>query len=152
MPRSAQITSWRVLDAVVPVQAGGWLAGNDSSELRPCHRCRRESEALSRPHSIVAEVDSKFGMIPTPPEDSSALWFVNSPANHSFGDVIFWTDLVVMTRHASDYRPLLKRYANYAPRYDRRFARYSESTLNKALEVIPPGSETRALLDVACGT
>src|SRR5882672_12909588 len=50
-----------------------------------------------------------------------------------------------------NYRPLLKRYARYAPRYDRRFARYSAATLNKALEIIPSNGE-RSLLDVACGT
>lgn len=56
-----------------------------------------------------------------------------------------------MKRTAPNYSPLLKRYASYAPRYDRRFARYTQATLNKALEVIPMG-EARSLLDVACGT
>lgn len=54
-----------------------------------------------------------------------------------------------MTR--ADYRNLLKRYAHYAPRYDRRFAKYSNATLRQALEVIPE-SGAHAMLDVACGT
>ncbi len=50
-----------------------------------------------------------------------------------------------------DYRALLKRYARYAPRYDRWFARYSAVTLQHALNVIPLEG-AHALLDVACGT
>ena len=48
------------------------------------------------------------------------------------------------------YRNLLKRYERYAPSYDRRFARYSEGTLHKALELVP--DVDGQLLDVACGT
>lgn len=62
------------------------------------------------------------------------------------------------------YQPLLERYARYAPVYDRRFARYSMKTLQRALQSIPPhephpahnGSNQdgmqQSLLDVACGT
>ncbi len=48
------------------------------------------------------------------------------------------------------YRNLLRRYEHYAPNYDRRFARYSQGTLHKALELVP--DIEGALLDVACGT
>ncbi len=51
----------------------------------------------------------------------------------------------------ANYRHLLKRYAFYAPRYDRIFRRYSSATLGKALEAIPLDSQSW-LLDVACGT
>jgi ubiquinone/menaquinone biosynthesis C-methylase UbiE len=50
-----------------------------------------------------------------------------------------------------NYQHLLGRYARYAPRYDRRFARYSTATLGKALELIPLEGPSK-LLDVACGT
>lgn len=52
---------------------------------------------------------------------------------------------------AINYENLLKRYAFYAPRYDRIFRRYSAATLRKALEAIPLEGKTW-LLDVACGT
>jgi ubiquinone/menaquinone biosynthesis C-methylase UbiE len=48
------------------------------------------------------------------------------------------------------YRNLLKRYERYAPSYDRRFARYSDGTLHKALDLVP--DTDGQLLDVACGT
>jgi ubiquinone/menaquinone biosynthesis C-methylase UbiE len=48
------------------------------------------------------------------------------------------------------YRNLLRRYERYAPNYDHRFARYSERTLSKALELVPNIGGN--LLDVACGT
>ena len=50
-----------------------------------------------------------------------------------------------------NYRHLLGRYARYAPRYDRRFARYSAATLGRSLEIIPLEGSVK-LLDVACGT
>jgi len=49
------------------------------------------------------------------------------------------------------YQQLQRLYAWYAPRYDRLFAGYSETTLARALagfDDVPPGR----LLDVACGT
>ena len=48
------------------------------------------------------------------------------------------------------YRNLLRRYERYAPDYDRRFSRYSEGTLSKALQLTP--DIEGELLDVACGT
>jgi ubiquinone/menaquinone biosynthesis C-methylase UbiE len=51
---------------------------------------------------------------------------------------------------ATGYQNLLRRYQRYAPDYDRRFARYSEGTLNKALSLVPRADGD--LLDVACGT
>jgi len=48
------------------------------------------------------------------------------------------------------YRNLLRRYERYAPDYDRRFSRYSEGTLSKALQLTP--DIEGHLLDVACGT
>jgi ubiquinone/menaquinone biosynthesis C-methylase UbiE len=48
------------------------------------------------------------------------------------------------------YRNLLKRYERYAPSYDRRFARYSDGTLHRALDLVPESGGH--LLDVACGT
>ncbi len=48
------------------------------------------------------------------------------------------------------YSNLLKRYERYAPNYDQQFARYSEGTLTKALELTP--NINGRLLDVACGT
>lgn len=49
-----------------------------------------------------------------------------------------------------DYGALRRLYANYAPRYDRQFARYTAATLGRAIAAIdaPP----RSLVDVACGT
>lgn len=49
------------------------------------------------------------------------------------------------------YRNLLRRYERYAPDYDQRFARYSEGTLNKALQLVPHDF-AGDVLDVACGT
>lgn len=51
----------------------------------------------------------------------------------------------------TNYKNLLKRYAAYAPNYDRKWGRYSAATLSKALEAIPI-DEASSLLDVACGT
>lgn len=56
-----------------------------------------------------------------------------------------------MIQATTDYKHLLKRYAFYAPRYDRIFRRYSQATLGKALEAIPVGPGS-SLIDVACGT
>ena len=56
-----------------------------------------------------------------------------------------------MIQTTKNYQRLLKRYAFYAPRYDRIFRRYSQATLSKALDVIP-ASGTSSLIDVACGT
>ena len=59
----------------------------------------------------------------------------------------------VMT--ASPYDNLLKRYADYAPVYDRQWARYSQATLARALEavmVLSTDSRPLHLVDVACGT
>lgn len=56
-----------------------------------------------------------------------------------------------MIQSTSNYQNLLKRYAFYAPRYDRMFRRYSQATLRKALEVIPADGASN-LIDVACGT
>jgi len=56
-----------------------------------------------------------------------------------------------MNAAKTKYKNLLKRYAAYAPQYDRKWGRYSAATLSKALEVIPLG-DASALLDVACGT
>src|SRR3954468_886955 len=56
-----------------------------------------------------------------------------------------------MHTSSPDYRHLLKRYAGYAPVYDRRFARYSAATLEHALQALPAEREAH-LLDVACGT
>jgi ubiquinone/menaquinone biosynthesis C-methylase UbiE len=53
----------------------------------------------------------------------------------------------------ADTRPLLKRYAFLAPRYDRLFAHYSDETLAEAERAVvmhAPGA--RDVLDVACGT
>lgn len=55
------------------------------------------------------------------------------------------------TEQQVDYTRLLDRYSRYAPRYDRKFRRYSAATLAKALETIPQTGESW-LLDVACGT
>src|SRR5262245_21045365 len=52
---------------------------------------------------------------------------------------------------STNYRHLLGRYARYAPRYDRLFARYSAATLGRALEIIPLEGAAK-ILDVACGT
>lgn len=49
------------------------------------------------------------------------------------------------------YAALIERYARYAPVYDRRFARYSQSTLDAALAAIP-ATGAQELMDVACGT
>jgi ubiquinone/menaquinone biosynthesis C-methylase UbiE len=52
------------------------------------------------------------------------------------------------------YDQLLKRYTEYAPIYDRRFARYSAATLSRSLESVlqlAPVAEAE-ILDVACGT
>jgi ubiquinone/menaquinone biosynthesis C-methylase UbiE len=51
----------------------------------------------------------------------------------------------------TDYKNLLKRYASYAPSYDRKWGRYSMATLNRALEAIAVEGNT-SLIDVACGT
>jgi ubiquinone/menaquinone biosynthesis C-methylase UbiE len=56
-----------------------------------------------------------------------------------------------MIQATPDYQNLLKRYAFYAPRYDRIFRRYSQATLGRALEVIPAAGAS-SLIDVACGT
>jgi len=53
----------------------------------------------------------------------------------------------------ADTRPLLKRYAFLAPRYDWLFAHYSDQTLAEAERAVvmhAPGA--RDVLDVACGT
>ncbi|MFO0873863.1 MAG: methyltransferase domain-containing protein [Phycisphaerales bacterium] len=50
-----------------------------------------------------------------------------------------------------DYGALRRLYADYAPRYDRQFARYTATTLRRAIAALgdqPPGR----LVDVACGT
>jgi len=49
------------------------------------------------------------------------------------------------------YARLRDIYADYAPSYDRRFARYSRRTLEEAERAIAQASPRR-LLDVACGT
>lgn len=48
------------------------------------------------------------------------------------------------------YGNLLSRYRRYAPGYDRRFARYSEATLERAAGIVP--ANVTHLVDVACGT
>jgi ubiquinone/menaquinone biosynthesis C-methylase UbiE len=48
------------------------------------------------------------------------------------------------------YANLLTRYRRYAPRYDHKFARYSDGTLARALALVP--EREADLLDVACGT
>jgi ubiquinone/menaquinone biosynthesis C-methylase UbiE len=56
---------------------------------------------------------------------------------------------------ATQYDQLLKRYAEYAPVYDRRWGRYSRATLTRALDAVVqlvPESGHINLLDVACGT
>lgn len=50
-----------------------------------------------------------------------------------------------------NYRYLVNRYAEYAPIYDRRFARYSERTMAAAIREIPLEG-VDGILDVACGT
>jgi len=57
----------------------------------------------------------------------------------------------------SPYTSLVRRYARYAPRYDRRWARYNEATIAAAERLIlahapAPGRSPSALLDVGCGT
>jgi SAM-dependent methyltransferase len=56
-----------------------------------------------------------------------------------------------MIQTRTNYQNLLKRYAFYAPRYDKIFRRYSQATLSKALHAIPAEPGFR-LIDVACGT
>jgi ubiquinone/menaquinone biosynthesis C-methylase UbiE len=56
-----------------------------------------------------------------------------------------------MSAPTANYRNLLRRYASYAPDYDQRWAKYSRTTLRKALEAIPADGQA-SLLDVACGT
>lgn len=54
-------------------------------------------------------------------------------------------------RHEGHYQQLQRLYAWYAPRYDRIFAGYSETTLARALAGLDDVAPGR-LLDVACGT
>jgi SAM-dependent methyltransferase len=56
-----------------------------------------------------------------------------------------------MTQTSVNYRPLLSRYAVYAPLYDWIWGRYSQATLRKAMESAPIKDGSR-LIDVACGT
>jgi ubiquinone/menaquinone biosynthesis C-methylase UbiE len=49
--------------------------------------------------------------------------------------------------------PILRRYARWAPRYDRLWARYSDVTLSRALALISQHAKApERILDVACGT
>lgn len=50
-----------------------------------------------------------------------------------------------------EYGALRRLYASYAPHYDRRFARYSAATLDRAMLAIGEHSPGR-VVDVACGT
>jgi len=50
-------------------------------------------------------------------------------------------------------RPILRRYAKWAPRYDRRWVRYTDATLAKAQSLIERHApQPTSLADVACGT
>jgi ubiquinone/menaquinone biosynthesis C-methylase UbiE len=60
---------------------------------------------------------------------------MNAAASHSIGD----------------YGALRRLYARYAASYDRRFSRYSEGTLERAVAALADQAPGR-LLDVACGT
>ena len=55
------------------------------------------------------------------------------------------------TPESTNYQNLLRRYASYAPNYDRKWGRYSVATLSRALEAIPAEGHS-SLIDVACGT
>lgn len=51
----------------------------------------------------------------------------------------------------NDYRPLVRTYARYAPKYDRRWRSYNEATLTATVEAIPRERILR-MLNVGCGT
>ena len=51
----------------------------------------------------------------------------------------------------NDYRPLVRSYARYAPKYDRRWWSYNEATLTATVEAIPRERILR-MLNVGCGT
>lgn len=50
-----------------------------------------------------------------------------------------------------EYGALRRLYASYAPNYDRRFARYSSATLDRAMHALG-GQRPGRVVDVACGT
>lgn len=50
----------------------------------------------------------------------------------------------------TDYEPLRKVYASYAPEYDRKWRKYTRRTLARAVRALPRSA--RSVLDVGCGT
>lgn len=50
----------------------------------------------------------------------------------------------------TDYQPLRKVYASYAPEYDRKWRKYTRRTLARAMRALPRSAQS--VLDVGCGT
>jgi len=58
-----------------------------------------------------------------------------------------------MANQSTSYQPLRRRYARYAPQYDRKWARYSDATLAHTVQLIEQFHPTpSAMIDVGCGT